>query len=141
VAGNGTNFIILNGGDVTMIAGQKIRYLPGTKVNAGGRLWGHIASNGNYCTKEVNAVAEPGNDFFKTYPNPTSGMLTISIITTVESPKTTIEVFSILGHHVLTDEFFGMKEAGINLNNVNPGIYIIRVKQGEKTGTAKVIKL
>jgi hypothetical protein len=141
VAGNGTNFTILNGGDVTMIAGQKIRYLPGTKVNAGGRLWGHIASNGNYCTKEVNAVADPGNDFFKIYPNPTSGMLTISIHTTMESPKTTVEVFSILGHHVLTDEFFGIREAGINLNNVNPGIYIIRVKQGEKTGTAKVIKL
>ncbi|MDP1622831.1 MAG: cohesin domain-containing protein [Bacteroidales bacterium] len=49
VAGNGTKFIVQNGGSASMVAGQKISYLPGTIVNSGGYMHGSITTTGQYC--------------------------------------------------------------------------------------------
>jgi hypothetical protein len=56
VAGGGTTFIVQDGGSTTMIAGQKINFLPGSKVNPGGYLHGYITQDGSWC----NTPAMPG---------------------------------------------------------------------------------
>ncbi len=48
-AGGGTNFTVQNGGNVTLIAGQKILMLPGTIMQSGSYIMAKITTSGQYC--------------------------------------------------------------------------------------------
>jgi len=76
VAGNGTTFCIPDGGYATLIAGQKIRFLPGTSVEAGGYLYGYITTSSTYCG--------PGNYALTGYATGLEG----TILKTVNGGKT-----------------------------------------------------
>jgi hypothetical protein len=49
VAGNGTTFIVSAGASATLMAGQRVSFLPGAKVNTGGYMHAFIALNGQTC--------------------------------------------------------------------------------------------
>ncbi|MBE0662666.1 MAG: T9SS type A sorting domain-containing protein, partial [Bacteroidales bacterium] len=62
-AGNGGHFIVENGGTTTLIAGEKIVMLPGTKVFHGGHMHAYIAPGGPFCIEPdkhyTNLMVQP----------------------------------------------------------------------------------
>jgi len=72
---------------------------------------------------------------FTLHPNPANDVLTI----TLKNPATTqIELFSLLGAKVLEQTI--SKTTTIGLNDLNSGVYIIRLQQGNQTVTKRLVK-
>jgi hypothetical protein len=148
VAGGATVFEVLPGGSATMIAGQNIIYLPGTKVNYGGYMHGYIANGGPYCTPAKSTEIETGKEetgvtfmdnSFKIYPNPTSGVFTIEQRGDLTSGQVKVEVLGTLGGKILSNEFQGQRKHEVSIKGNLPGIYFVRISTGEKVQTVKII--
>ena len=141
-----------NGGNVTLIAGHNIRFLPGAKVIQGGHLWGYITTTGAYCvtpaapfnttqeTEELPASAETETSLFKVYPNPTTGKFTLELNADLKDVEATVRIYGMLGDEVLKENLAGKRKTEFSLSEKPNGIYIIRVMMGDKMGTAKIIK-
>ena len=73
---------------------------------------------------------------FATYPNPvTSDNVTI---TSNSADKKEVAIFNVLGKKVVSRSFLGTKSE-INVANLSSGIYILKVKEGTKSATSKLI--
>jgi hypothetical protein len=157
VAGNGTTFFVQNGATATMIAGQSIDYLPGTKVYSGGYLHGYLTTS--VCcgvgalapsmiinptkTDSIEILAESvsGLTFFKVFPNPTTGNFILELSGNFAFTFVQVEVFGIRGEKVLTSVFTTEQKHEFSLSGSPSGIYFIRVLSGNQAGSAKIIKL
>jgi len=106
-AGDGSAFTIESGGSATMIAGQSIRYLPGTTVQSGGYMWGYITPDGQYCAQKSPSIptviagsgelsAPIQGASFRIYPNPTNGNFTLEQNGEKISDKVIVEVYGSL---------------------------------------------
>ena len=153
VAGDGTFFTIQEGGSATMIAGQNIRFLSGTTVENGGYLHGYITTDGSYCgslpPSMVNTLPEVlanvdylGREsaFFKVYPNPTTGKFVLELLEEHLPSKIFVQIYSMTGTMILKEEKTGNRKYEILIHDKQPGIYVISVTNGERSGTAKIIK-
>jgi len=149
VAGNGTNFVVQNGGSATMIAGQNIRYLPGTTVQSGGYLWGYIAPNGPYCQTpampavvagEAELPASFGNASFTIYPNPTTGKFILELKTDNLMEWVNVEIYGLHGEKVQTLDLIGERKHEFSLTDRPDGVYLIRVVMNGKAENKKMIK-
>ncbi|MCX6303838.1 MAG: GEVED domain-containing protein [Bacteroidetes bacterium] len=150
--GNGTTFVVQNGGSVNMIAGQKITFLEGVKANSGSYLHGMITTTGAYCCNTVQPAPaimnessaginpEGNKPFFKVYPNPTTGTFTLELNGVAESSKVSVEIYGILGEKIIKTEMMGTKQHVFDLSGKQHGIYLIRVMDGEETGMTKIIR-
>jgi len=147
IAGSGTDFVIQDGGSVTMIAGQKIIYLPGTKVHYGGYMWGYIAPTGPFCTNPALPAVLTSQDenfrsieqsSFKIYPNPTSGKFILELKGITD--KVAVDIFGSHGNKVLTNVILGENKHEFSLSDLPVGVYFIRVISGNKVETIKIIK-
>ncbi|MCU0370240.1 MAG: hypothetical protein MUC31_02405, partial [Bacteroidales bacterium] len=56
-AGSSTTFLVQNGGDATLIAGQNILLLPGTLAQSGSYMMATITTDGSYCFTMPAAMA------------------------------------------------------------------------------------
>jgi len=152
VAGGGTTFVVQNGGEALMIAGLKINYLPGTKVNAGGYLHGWITTTNQYCNTlpptlapVISAINEPevvGSDHgsdFRIYPNPTTGSFTLSLTGQSFSGSARVTVYGSCGEAVLTAAMNGSRSQAISLAGKPAGLYFVRVTDGTMGSTRKLI--
>ncbi|MCX6305170.1 MAG: Ig-like domain-containing protein [Bacteroidetes bacterium] len=149
IAGAGNTFTVQNGGYATMIAGQNILYLPGTKVYAGGYMHGYIAPGGPYCvfppfapvaagTEETfKEVAQP---LFKVYPNPTSGDFTLVLGQAGTSGQSNIEIFGMQGEKIISATLKDEMKHVFSLSAKPAGIYFIRVISGNMAETRKIIR-
>jgi hypothetical protein len=73
---------------------------------------------------------------FATYPNPvTNNRFTI---TSNSSNKKELTIFNVLGKKVLSSSFFGVK-SNIDVSTISSGIYIMKVIEGDKVTTKKLI--
>ena len=73
---------------------------------------------------------------FATYPNPvTSDNVTI---TSNSAENKQVAIFNVLGKKVVSTNFTGTK-SDINVANLASGIYILKVTEGTKTATSKLI--
>jgi hypothetical protein len=154
VAGSGTSFVMQPGSNSVMIAGEKIFYLPGTTVKAGGFMHGYIAPQGPWCNdykssedivqmREIDpqgTAISTGMEFVKVWPNPTTGMLYLAInprdlITPVQAT-----IFSFLGEVVFQDSYMGKTTTSISLESLPPGMYLLQLVQGDKRESVKLIK-
>jgi hypothetical protein len=73
---------------------------------------------------------------FKAYPNPVKdGGLTV---TTNSTDTKNVDVFNVLGRRVFTQSFNGTQET-LNVSNLSSGIYILKVTEGTKVSTQKLI--
>ncbi|MCX6266437.1 MAG: T9SS type A sorting domain-containing protein [Bacteroidetes bacterium] len=155
VGGFGHTFTIINGASVTMIAGDYIRYLPGTTVRHGGYLHGYIRPNGPWCdppvkgavvvdetgeTKETIFEPTSSTSFFKVYPNPTNGSFTLEFTGTSEPAEVNVEIYGMHGDKILTTHLTGERKHLLNIENGAKGIYILRVLTASETGSVKLIK-
>jgi len=152
VAGNGSTFLVESGGSAQFVAGQNVRFLPGTKGNLGSYLHAYTTATGPYCCNVVAPVKDAtvvesatiltdGNKpFFKVYPNPTTGTFTFELNNVEESSKVTVEIYGILGERILKKELSGMKQQVFDLSGRQHGVYLIRVLNGAEMGITKIIK-
>ncbi|KRP26632.1 MAG: hypothetical protein ABS28_02155, partial [Cryomorphaceae bacterium BACL22 MAG-120619-bin32] len=87
----------------------------------------------------TNATASVKNNTIKgfaTYPNPvTSDNVTI---TSNSAENKQVVIFNVLGKKVVSTNFTGTK-SDINVANLASGIYILKVTEGTKTATSKLI--
>lgn len=72
---------------------------------------------------------------FKTYPNPANAILNVSATSNI----TKIEVYSILGQKVLTEEI-NSRSKQINISDLTKGVYIIKTYINKTVGSFKFIK-
>jgi hypothetical protein len=149
VAGGGNTFTVQNGGYVTMIAGQSIDFLPGSKVFAGGYLHGYIAPAGPFCLAPPVPAAAMGSieipeggqkPFFTVYPNPTAGEFTLELDHDVAAGHVNIEIFGMQGDRISSAQLNGETMHGFSLAGKPDGLYFIRVITGYHTEIKKIIK-
>jgi hypothetical protein len=145
-------FTVKAGGQAEMIAGEKVLYKPGTTVEPGGYMWGHIAPGGPWCgTKAASIVTAPtgteevtilGEErFFKVYPNPTTGMFTLEFTREKPVGEVKVEVFGMQGEKVVNSVIIpGERMHKFSIEEKPTGIYFIRVFYGKNLGTQKIIK-
>lgn len=72
---------------------------------------------------------------FSIYPNPSNGHFTIQLKDSAEASN--VEILSILGQRIYSKE--NSMSSSININNIQKGIYIVRITQGSKTSSKKII--
>lgn len=70
------------------------------------------------------------------YPNPVSG--NTFVLQTASSEEKTISLFSVLGKQVLTQKVRGARQA-IDISGINTGVYILKVIEGDRTATKKLV--
>jgi len=95
----------------------------------------------NICSQTFNlGVEDPKNENFVTYPNPTRGVFTIQF--TPES-KSGVQVFvhDAFGRTVYHNTFESTTNfhQDIDLKNIAPGIYFVKVIDGSKKTVKKII--
>jgi len=149
VAGNGTTFIVQDGGSATMIAGQKISYLPGTTIQSGSYMWGYIAPSGPWCqtpsmpavleTEEVKLVRN-GKSLSTIYPNPTTGNFILEFKGELPVGNVSVCICGIRGEKVMTAVLNGERKHEFSLSDRPAGLYLIQVIAGDKAETVKIIK-
>lgn len=71
---------------------------------------------------------------FRFYPNPVTNSK-LYITSTADKPKE-IEIFNLLGRLVLQTI---LHEKELNVSNLSPGVYIIKVREEEATITRKLV--
>jgi hypothetical protein len=153
VAGNGTTVNVQNGGSATFIAGQKILFLPGLTVESGSYMIGYITTDGTYCgTKEIAVVSteseingketlpmQEGTDF-RIYPNPTTGVFTLEFNPDIEPQNTVVQIINLTGKIIRTEELNEVQQYKFDLTGQSRGIYLVRIIQGGRMETEKVVK-
>jgi hypothetical protein len=152
VAGEGKNFTVEPNGFAEIIAGQNILMKVGTTVESGGNLHAYISTN--WCNQPKNLLATFGketsiaapffekpmqHDFFKVYPNPTSGDFTLELNKT-EELFLIVEIYTLQGNLVLRREMPARQQYSFSLIDRQPGLYFIRVQSQQETGISKIIK-
>ncbi|MCX6277411.1 MAG: T9SS type A sorting domain-containing protein [Bacteroidetes bacterium] len=153
VAGNGTTFLVENGGSVTFVAGGKISLLAGAKVNSGGYLHGYITANNTFCGSAANPIvakaensSELGvesivqNRFIKVYPNPTTDIVVVELMGMDANAMTNITVYTLQGKQILEKTMTGDVKFRFSLSGKPVGMYLVHVQAGEKSEIAKVVK-
>ena len=84
--------------------------------------------------KQVFAVGKEPIEGLNIYPNPVSGGRIY--ITSKTGQNKEIAIFDVLGKKIMQANLSGKE---LNLNELTPGVYIIKVKEGEATATRKLI--
>ncbi|MDP1623640.1 MAG: choice-of-anchor J domain-containing protein [Bacteroidales bacterium] len=150
LAGGGTTFAVQGAGSITMIAGQNIRFLPGASVAWGGYLHGYIAPTGPWCyippvpasplTGTNPVITDKEQEFYKVYPNPTTGSFTLELGEASQNSAVKVEIYGMQGDKILNYNFTGENKHVFTLDGKPSGIYFMRVFSGEQTGVVKIIK-
>lgn len=153
VAGDSKQFIVQDGGQVDIIAGQNILMKYGTSVESGGSLHAYISDV--WCEQPESLLAsffeeplptrqiiEPvtNDSFFKIYPNPTTGDFTLELLEFEEYSNIQVEIYSAQGHLVLGKKLPAKKLYYFTLNERQPGIYLVSVLKDKEIGVYKIIK-
>lgn len=148
-------FLVETGGNVTLIAGQKILFMPGTTVQPGGYMWAYISTQ--YCTNPTSGPQNPVNlenlissdplsetTLFKVYPNPTPGKFTLELSPDAIVGQALVSIYGMTGELVLKETILIGKGQALkkefSLENRPPGIYIIRVISGNNSNAAKIVR-
>jgi hypothetical protein len=151
VAGSGTYFTVQSGGSVTMIAGQRITYLPGTTVFAGGYMHGYITTTNDYCftlpapsPPEVMSITgpegEPGLNGarWSLFPNPAPGRFSLRCSEDRDPVAAHVTVYSTRGERIYSGAFSGIRMPEVDIQGTPAGFYIVRIDEG---GAQTILKL
>jgi len=153
VAGNGSMFLVMNGGAVDLTAGGMISFQPSSVVNHGGYLHAWISPGGPFCGTPMNPLVsgfpspdapswaqEPSRDpFLRIYPNPAEEMVFIEL-TRTGSTGFTLEIYHTNGMRVMTRHCSGETKTGVSLTGWPAGIYVVCVRSEERSGYAKIVR-
>jgi hypothetical protein len=153
--GNGTVFDVENGAVVELVAGQGILMLDGTTIAEGAQFRAYISTDGIFCSPAAELMSEESelgvadeiaeavkqeNSFFNVFPNPTHGQFTLEFENADEASTIVAEIYNLLGERILKQELPAIQQYQFDLSDQQPGIYLIRVMQGNEVGVAKIIR-
>ncbi len=146
--GEGTPFAVASGGSAILIAGETVRFVPECTVAPGGSLLAYITQTGTYCggasdspvAQVVKAGLKTGPGVLVLFPNPTSGTVQILLPDNISFGKARTEIISMNGNTVLNDGSDGTKTGKLNLSGLAPGLYLVRVTDGTRTLSGRLIK-
>ncbi|MCX6304059.1 MAG: T9SS type A sorting domain-containing protein, partial [Bacteroidetes bacterium] len=77
---------------------------------------------------------------FRLYPNPTAGTFTLEQSGDGTGQDLKLEIYSMMGERIMSESILGEKKHQFVLGNVPAGIYLVRIMDGEKAETVKLIK-
>jgi hypothetical protein len=77
------------------------------------------------------------NETFSIYPNPTSNKLTIKF--PVNQIKAEVSIYTLLGQHVFSKEI-SSSENDLNIDNLQNGMYLVKIKSDSITAIMRIIK-
>jgi hypothetical protein len=151
IAGNGTTYLVTSTGNVKHIAGTNIFYYPGTIVSQGGYMNGYISAV--FCNPYIHpsvstpviagvenpGLGNPGNTFFRIFPNPTPGKFTLELNGKVTTAKVRVEILGVLGERILSKEMQDRIQ-DFSLMDKPSGVYLVHVISGTGSETIKIIK-
>ncbi len=86
------------------------------------------------------ATVSDSVDMFKVYPNPVQNITTIEYIPAAQFEVKHISIYNVMGVNVFNGEV-NKGKITINISHLVTGIYIIRIGQGKKAYTTKLIKM
>lgn len=91
-------------------------------------------------TLGIDDVATSFESTFSIYPNPNSGSFNIKIDSPI-SNKINVSVYDIRGRSIFNNSYNNSSNFNqtINLNNPQSGMYLVRVNDGERSTTKKII--
>jgi len=153
VAGDGNEFIVQAYAHVDFIAGQSIRLKHGTSVELHGSLHARISTD--WCPPQQSLLAsffeEPqpnrqsfgpiqNSDFFKVYPNPTTGDFALELLTVNEASLLLIEIYTMQGRLISRSELPAQPQHSLSLVGQQPGVFLIRVIKDHEMGIGKIIR-
>ncbi len=92
-----------------------------------------LAATAQESKSGISAGKEP-IEGLNIYPNPVSGGKLY--ITSKSGQSRDIEIFDVLGKRILAASISGKE---LNISDLTPGVYIIKVKEGEASETRKLI--
>lgn len=97
---------------------------------------GQTFSNVLVFSTQTASVGENTIEGFSSYPNPVNnGMLTVA---TSNSNEKEVSIYSVLGKRVFTQKFSGATKQ-LNVSQISSGIYIMKVLDGDKVATKKLV--
>jgi hypothetical protein len=151
--GNGNHFIVEAGGSVDLIAGQQILLKPGTSVILNGRL--HARISNDWCQPQPAMLASASlestlkqetthapvlSDFFRLFPNPTTGIFTLELTGSDVFSDLNVEIYSTHGRLILKESLPAQSIHTISISDAPTGIYLVRVIKDNVPGFGKIIK-
>ena len=137
-AGNRTNGY---SGDGFEPASAELNSPNGVMVDGAGKIY--IADNGNNVIRLVTygvagvAPVSGASDAVTVYPNPSTGSFTIQLPQTAKAA--TISAIDVLGNTVAAKVVEHSNSVTFSLDNVPAGVYLIKVTEGNKTFTNRVV--
>ena len=84
------------------------------------------------------SISDVDENEFQIFPNPASEHLTI-VTAKPTNGTTTIEFLAVDGKLVSTNSFQGNSEVELNVSDMNPGIYFVRISNEKSTQTQRFI--
>ena len=129
-------------------------YVDGMGRTANGSDLGQYASGGSYnqqwtmSTVSGSTIASiPGTEMtlldaetaVKVYPNPTAGMVTITLPDSYKDDEKLVDVLDVSGNTVVSENFPGTIHT-LNIGGLPQGMYLLRVRSSQKLIVKKVIK-
>jgi hypothetical protein len=133
-----------------MIAGQKISFLPGTRVYNTGYLHAYIF-NGTWCNStdgpvaaapvSEKAVAGLEKTHFGIYPNPTNGNVTLVQKGETLYSNIRVEVYTLQGERIMTETIKGEQRHDLAFSGLKTGLYFVKIVAEGYVETIKLVKL
>ena len=92
----------------------------------------------NTCSAAVSIKEQPLTIDLKIYPNPVSSHLIISLKEMLVAA--TIEIIDVVGKQQILEQAFNTAKIVVNVNDLQAGIYFVKITTGEKSITKKFVK-
>ena len=81
-------------------------------------------------------VADMEKKSINVYPNPATSTVNVKL---VDNSQANIQLFNLVGQVVMSEQVNGQDLVTLNVNNLNNGIYMLKVNQNGKVYTSKVV--
>jgi len=156
IAENGNEVLFDNGSYTNLVAGQSIRFLPGTNIQPGAYVHAYITEDNSFCDDIPEAIVaspkiaeksiedddliienKPEQASIKVFPNPNNGQFTI--VANGFDEGTQVVIYNSLGK-IVAKEYFET-QTNIDLSGTTKGLYFVKaIDKGKPVVQKMVVK-
>ncbi|MEI7981973.1 MAG: T9SS type A sorting domain-containing protein [Bacteroidota bacterium] len=94
----------------------------------------------DHYASQIQSINDEKAQFFKVYPNPTTGQFALGMTGEDNSGVVMVTVSGMMGETILNERMSGIPKREFSIEKYPIGNYLIRVTRGEKSGTLKIIR-